>query len=516
MECRGAGQSHRRVSNWTAGLGPTSISGIASRRDRTGSRSDASTADSSAADSARRRFLVDISPLQESRDYRLLFTGQAVTFVARQVTLVATQVQVYALTGSSVMVGLLSLAQFPLLLFGSLLGGTLADAHDRRRLLIATNLATAAASVGLAVNASTAGGGRLWPLFVCTALQAGIGGIDAPTRSAATPALVGVRHITAASALNQILFQVGGVAGPALAGVLVAWVSIAAAFWTEVGAFGVALFLLVGLRPLPPHGGGVRPGLRSIGEGLRFLRGRRALQGTFVIDVNAMVFGMPRALFPELAARQFGGGAQTVGLLNAAPGAGAMLGAIASGWTNRVERPGRAVLWAVGAWGLAIAAFGLSPWLPLALMCLALAGWADVISAVFRNTILQLSVPDRLRGRLSAVHIAVVAGGPRLGDAEAGAVAAVTSPRFSAVSGGVACMVGVGVIARLLPALGRWTRDDAHTEPATRPDPTETDPTHPDPTPPDPTRPDRTRPDPTGPGVGSASAVGDMPPEPAD
>jgi MFS family permease len=179
-------------------------------------------------------------------------------------------------------------------------------------------------------------------------------------------------------------------------------------------------------------------------------------QGTFVIDINAMVFGMPRALFPALGTTVFGGGAATVGLLYAAPGAGALAGAVTSGWVSRVDRQGRATVIAVIAWGASIAAFGLTSWLPLALLLLALAGAADVVSAVFRNTILQLSVPDSLRGRLSSIHIAVVTGGPRVGDAESGLVAALTSPGFAVVSGGVACIAGALVIARSMPRLTRW------------------------------------------------------------
>jgi MFS family permease len=210
------------------------------------------------------------------------------------------------------------------------------------------------------------------------------------------------------------------------------------------------------MRPLPPEGGGTKAGLASVKEGLRFLKGRRVLVSTFVIDINAMVFGMPSALFPEMGTTVFGGGPLAVGLLYAAPGAGAVIGALFSGWVTRVRRQGLAVIVAVVLWGLFIVGFGLVPWLWLALVFLALAGAADMVSAVFRNTILQLSVPDAFRGRLSGVHIAVVAGGPRLGDAEAGAVAALTSTQFSVVSGGLACMAGALLILRLVPEFARY------------------------------------------------------------
>lgn len=382
-------------------------------------------------------------------------------FLGRQITIVAAPLQVYQLTDSSAMVGLLGLAQLPLLVIGSLLGGTLADAHERRRLLLIANVFPLLFATGLALNASRPGGGSIWPIFLLTAIQAGISGIDSPTRSAVIPELVGDDLITAAAALNQILFHVGGVAGPAVAGLVIAWFGLSTAYWLEVVAFGVALVLLTRMRPLPPHDGGRRAGVASILEGIRFLRGRRALQGTFLVDINAMVFGMPRALFPELATRVFGGGASTVGLLHSAVAVGGLIGAVTSGWTGRIRFPGRAVLWAVAAWGLAIAGFAATPYLPVALVLLAVAGAGDVVSAVFRNTILQLTVPPGLRGRLNAVHISVVAGGPRLGDAEAGAVAAVAGPQFSAVSGGLACVVGVAVLARLLPEFRDWTAAEA-------------------------------------------------------
>jgi MFS family permease len=403
----------------------------------------------------RRRVLMDITPLRQSRDYRLLYLGQLVSIVGRQLTIVASSLQVFLLTGSSFVVGLLSLSQLVPLIACSLIGGAIADAYDRRRVLLWTQLFLGLASAGLAINASLSSP-ALWPVFVCTSISAGLSGIDGPTRSAAIPSLVGRDQITVAAALNQVAFQLSLIVGPSLAGLVIARISLAAAYWIDTGTFVLALLTVVLLRPLLPEGGGTPISLHSVREGLRYLRRERAVQGTFLIDLNAMIFGMPRALFPELGLTQFGGSAQTVGLLYAAPGVGAFLAALTTGWVSHVKRPGRAVLFAVLLWGAAITAFGLSPWLWLGLAMLAVAGAADVISAVFRTTILQLQVPDRLRGRLNAINIAVVTGGPRLGDLEAGAVAALTTPRFSVVSGGLACMAGVGVIARLLPEMGAW------------------------------------------------------------
>ena len=343
----------------------------------------------------RRRLFVDLSPLRASRDYRLLFAGETVSWLGRQATVVAISYQVYVLTGSS--------------------------------------------------------------------LAAGLSGIDLPTRNAMMPRMVGRDLIPAASALGQILMQVGLIAGPAIAGVVIAQVSLASAYWLDVATFVVSIAAVAAIRPQPQEGGGTRAGLASIREGLRYLRGRRLLLSTFVIDIDAMVFGMPRALFPALGTVLYGGGAATVGLLYAAPGAGALVGALLTGWVVHVRRQGRAVVVSVLGWGATIAAFGLVRWLPLGLALLAVAGAADVISAVFRNTILQVNVPDALRGRLSAVHIAVVTGGPSLGDAEAGAVAALTTAPISVVTGGVACMLGVGLIHRLIPEL--WAYDAAEAAP---------------------------------------------------
>jgi MFS family permease len=358
------------------------------------------------------------------------------------------------LTHSSLAVGLVGLAQLGPLLVCSLVGGAVVDAVDRRTLMIWVQLARGALSAGLVVNALTPHP-ALWPLYVLTAVGAGLSAFDGPARMAAVPALVRRDLVPAAAALHQILTQVGSVAGPAAAGLIVARANFSTAYAIDVATFTVAGLLALSLRRLPPGEGGTRAGAASVWEGLRFLRGRRALQGNFIIDLNAMVFGMPRALFPALGTGLFGGGPATVGLLYAAPGAGALVGALLAGWVGSVRRQGRAVLIAVAVWGLAITVFGLAAWLPLALVLLGIAGAADVFSAVFRNTILQLTVPDGLRGRLSAIHIAVVTGGPRLGDAESGGVAAIAGPQFSVVSGGLACLAGVALIAWRIPELDR-------------------------------------------------------------
>jgi MFS family permease len=400
-----------------------------------------------------RRLLIDITPLRRSRDFRALVAGDLVSVVGSQLTQVAVPYQVYQLTHSSLVVGLVSLAALLPLITGSLIGGSLADAVDRRRLLLVVELLMAACSAGLAVNADT--GSALWPLFLLPALSAGLSGCDSAARNAVVPSMVRRSELSAANALFQSLSQVGSVAGPAAAGLLLAGAGIRFVYWMDVAGYVVGMVAVFAISPQRPAGGGHQPGLRSIIDGFRFLRGRQGIQGAYLIDINAMVFGMPRALFPALAMTVFGGGASTVGFLYAAPGAGALVGALTTGWVGGVRRQGRAVIIAVIVWGLAIAGFGLVSWLPAALVLLAVAGWADVISAVFRNTIIQLSVTDEYRGRLQGLQMAVVSGGPRLGDLESGGVATALGDTVSVVSGGLACVAGALLLAWLLPGFRR-------------------------------------------------------------
>ena len=413
-----------------------------------------------------RHVLMDLTPLRRSRDFRALTGGLGVSMLGTQITQVAVPYQVYALSHSSLYVGLASLAQlFPLIL-GSLLGGTLVDSVDRRKVLLAVESLGALLSACLAVNSDL--GPSLWPLFVFPSAAAALSGVDSAARNAMVPDMVGLRLVPSANAMFQVLFQTGLILGPAAAGLLLAGAGVRVVYWLDVASFVVALIAVLTISPRPPAGASLaRPGWRSMAEGFRFVRRSQQLQGAYLIDVNAMVFGMPRALFPALGTTVFGGGAAVVGLLYAAPGFGALIGALTTGWVGRVRRQGLAVIAAVMAWGLAITGFGLVRFLPLALVLLAVAGWADVISAVFRNTIIQFSGPDNLRGRLMGVQMAVVAGGPRLGDLEAGAVATAFGDTASVVSGGLACVAGALLVARLLPGF-RHQR-------SSRPEPTSRD-----------------------------------------
>lgn len=403
----------------------------------------------------RRRLFVDVSPLRSSSGFRWLFSGLSLAWLGRQVTVVAVPFQVYELTGSTLLVGALGIAQLVPLLATSVVGGAIVDSVDRRRILVISQAALAATAAGLAVNAAL-DQPHVWVLFVLSAVNAGVSAIDSPARSASVPTLVGRELLPAALALTQMLGNVAKTVGPAVGGLLIAQAGLPATYVFEAVLFVVGALMMRKVGHLRPSDGGQAFGWESIREGYRFLRERRVLQANFVIDLNAMIFGMPQALFPAIGQSVLGGDAATVGLLYAAPGAGALVAAVTSGWVGAVRRQGRAVVWAVIGWGAAIAAFGLVRSVPAALVLLAVAGGADVVSAVFRNTILQLAVPDRLRGRLSSIHIAVVSGGPRLGDFEAGAVAAATSPQFSVVAGGVACIIGALVIARRMPELLRY------------------------------------------------------------
>jgi MFS family permease len=403
------------------------------------------------------RLWLDVSPLRDSRPYRRLWVGDLFASAGSQLAAVALPYQVYRQTGSSLDVGLIGLAALGPLLLGSLTAGAIADAFDRRRLLIVSQLASVAGCLILALM-TAAGPPPLGLLYVMAALLAFASSIESPVRNAVIPSLVGLERVPAASALNQIVDQTSQIAGPALAGVLLAAFGIATTYTCGVVGFGLGVVVALGLPSLRPIGHVTAPGWAALTEGLSFARSQPALLGTFVVDLNAMVFGMPRALFPALAAGTFAVGPRGLGLLYAAPAAGALLAALSSGWIGHVRRQGKAVMASVVAWGLAIAVFGLVPgdlfW--LALVLLAVAGAADVVSAVFRNTIMQQVAPDQLRGRMAALHIAVVTSGPRLGDAESGLVASATSVSFSVVSGGVICIAGVALMQLLAPALARY------------------------------------------------------------
>lgn len=405
-----------------------------------------------------RRVFLDTTPLRLDPAYRMLWAGQAVNGIGTQITRVALPYQVYVLTGSTLAIAALTACQLiPLLLF-SLGAGSIADAVDRRRLLAVTQVGMASCSA-LLVALALLGSPPVIAIYAVAFVAWSFSAFDQPARASSIPRLVAMERLPAAIALNQLNFQLQSVIGPAFGGLLIATVGLPGAYAVDVLSFGASLIALTRIPALPPLGEAARPGIAAIREAMGFLRTRRLILSTFVIDLDAMIFGMPTSLFPVLALDVFRTGPTGVGLLAAAPAAGAFLGALLSGWLSHLRRPGRAVIVAVGIWGVAIVAFGFATfWFPLALAFLALAGAADVFSAVLRGTIVQLETPDALRGRVSAVNGLVVRSGPAMGDIEAAAVASVIGAQASVVSGGILCLVGLIGVWRLYPELRNHVR----------------------------------------------------------
>jgi len=401
--------------------------------------------------------------LRASRDFRLLWSGEMISQIGSQVTLVALFVQVYELTHSSAAVGVIGAVQLVPMVLVSIGLGPQIDLRDRRLLLIGAQLGLMASSLIL-LGGAIAGHPPLVLVYGAAALNAAFVSVSMPTRAAMTPNLVPANLLAQSAALNQVMWNGAGVVGPALGGVVVGQLGLAWAYGIDVATYVVAVGFALMLRPQRPQRDAAEEddrGWAAVRNGMRYLKGKRVLQSTFTVDVVAMVFGMPRVLFPVLADKQFHRGPEVVGWLFSAVALGALIGALSSGWVGRVRRLGLAILVAVTVWGAAITAFGLSgDHLWLALVCLAVAGSADVISAVFRSTLQQLVVPDALRGRLSAFNIFIVAGGPRLGDLEGGVVASAFTPTVSVVSGGLLCLGGVAVIALMVPRFARWRIGD--------------------------------------------------------
>jgi MFS family permease len=398
--------------------------------------------------------VIDLTPLRTSRQFRLLWTGEAVANVGAHITDVAVAFQVYEITGSPLAVGLIALCQLVPLLTLSLIGGTIADRVDRRALLRWTYVLLPLLSGVLAVNAQLERP-HLWVLYAVATLAAAGYALYSPAARSAPPLFFPKEELPAVFALSSISHSFGALFGPAVGGVLIAVLGLPATYLLDVATGLFALGMVLRMAPIPrPQE--EHPGfLESLRDGLRFLKGRPVLQSTFTFDLNAMVFGFPTALFPAMAER-IGGGPSVLGLLFAAPNAGALLITLLSGRAKHVRRQGLAVILSIVAWGAFLIVFGLSPTLWLSLLMLAAAGAADMWSGIFRTTIAQTIVPDEMRGRLSGIELAVVATGPALGDIEAGAVASLISVPFSVVSGGAACIVGVAVLSALFPQFARY------------------------------------------------------------
>lgn len=376
-----------------------------------------------------------------------------------QVRLVALPYQIYLLTGSPFHVGLLGLFQAIPLISLPLLGGVLADRVDRRRVLIITQSGLAACSLVLAL-VTQLGYNELWVLYALTAVSASFSAFDQPARGSLVPTLVERSELPAAIALNQMLYQTAAVVGPAIGGVVIASYGVAAAYWIDTITFLAGIAAAVAITAPKQMLAAPQSVVESLVEGVMYVLRRRLLFSTMVLDLAAMFFGSIRALMPYYADQVFKVGAAGLGLLFAAPGVGALVAALTSGWVSRVRRPGVAVLVVVCVWGVTIAAFGLMTegMFLLALVLLAVAEGVDVLSAIFRNTILQGVVREDLRGRLTAINGMFVIGGPNLGQVRAGAVAALVSAPFSVVSGGLLCVLSAVAVAFWAPELPRYDR----------------------------------------------------------
>ncbi|QES15302.1 MFS transporter [Streptomyces venezuelae] len=392
----------------------------------------------------RRRLFADLTPLRTSADYRRLWFGSTVSWVGQGMTALAVSLQVYDITRSPFAVGLVGLFSLvPLVVFG-LYGGAIADTVDRRKLGLFSACGSAALSIALA-TAAFAGFHRVWFLYAVVALQAVCAALNAPARSSMIPRLLPPEQLRAANALNSMVTTFGTLVGPSLGGLIVGLAGYQTAYLVDAVAFSASLYAMWRLPAMLPDRTGSKRA--SVLDGLRFLATRPNLRMTFLSDFCAMILAHPRALFPAVAVLWYGGDARTTGLLVAAPAFGALLGGVLSGWQGRIRHHGQAILIAVASWGTAIAVFGLTRNLWLGLLLLALAGYSDTVSMIFRNTMMQVAAPDEMRGRLQGVFIVVVAGGPRLGDFLAGSIADLTSPAVAVTGGGIACVVAVGALA---------------------------------------------------------------------
>jgi len=396
---------------------------------------------------------IDTGPLRRHRDFRLLWIGQAVAFFGFMITTVAVPFQVYQLSHSTLAVGSLELVAFVPLITLGLVGGAYADAHDRRQMVLLCGAATMVTAAVLAAN-SLLPRPLLAVVFVVEFFRNAVYAIQRPSLDALLPRLVEKDELVAAGALGSLRGTAGMILGPALGGVLIAAFGLPLTYGLEIAGFGFSLLMLWLMRAVPPPVGAEAPSLARIAEGLRYARSRQELIGTYAVDMVAMFFGMPMALFPAIADHL--GGAPVLGLLFAAPAVGSLAATVTSGWTNHVHRHGLAVILAASAWGLFIVGFGLVHSLWPALLFLALAGAADMVSGIFRMVIWNQTIPDHLRGRLAGIELISYTSGPTLGNFEAGAVAAAFGVTASILSGGVLCVVGAAACALLLPRFRRY------------------------------------------------------------
>ena len=414
-----------------------------------------------------RRLLADATPLR-NKDYARLWWAGIVTVIGAQMAVVAVPQQIYEITRNSAYVGLTGVfGLVPLVVFG-LWGGALADAMDRRKLLLITSTGLGVTSLLLWAQAAS-GLNNVWVLLCLFSVQQAFFAVNQPTRAAVIPRLLPVGQIAAATSLNMTVVQFGAIAGPLFAGALIPVVGLPTLYLLDAIFLLATLWAVVRLPAVPPLGEVTKAGLRAVFDGFRYLSGQRILLASFVVDIVAMVFGMPRALFPQIAHESFGDptqGAFALGLLFAAMSVGAVVGGVFSGWLPRVQRQGLAVIVCIVLWGVAMVGFGAAVWwaepdgscllLWVALFFLAFGGAVDMVSAAFRSTMLQTVATDEMRGRLQGVFIVVVAGGPRIGDVLHGAAAAAAGTAVAAAGGGVLVIIGTLVCVVAFPAFVRY------------------------------------------------------------
>ncbi|MEV7546255.1 MFS transporter [Streptomyces sp. NPDC089915] len=400
--------------------------------------------------------LPDLSPWRSSRDFRLLFFQGAVTFFGSFMAMIALPLQIKHLTDSPLAVGAMGAVELVPLVVCGLYGGALADAVDRRRLILLTEAGLGLLALVLLVNALLPEP-LLWPLYVVAAGVSALTGLQRPALDSLMARIVPHDQLTAAAALNALRYQFGAIAGPAVAGVVVAYAGYASAYATTVAGFAVSVVLCARLRSAPPAGGGERPSLRAIAEGARYAWSRPVLLGTYAVDLAAMFFAFPNTIFPFLADELDAEWA--LGLMYAAGAVGSLVLGLTSGWVSRVRRHGLLVVFGAAAWGLAIAAAGWFSDIWLVLVCLAAAGAGDMLSALGRSTIWNQTIPEELRGRLAGIEVLSYSVGPQLGQVRAGTTAGWTGTRPAFWSGGLACVASVALLAALLPKLISYDAD---------------------------------------------------------
>ena len=402
-----------------------------------------------------RRHRIDLTPLTTSADFRRLFVGQALSEFGTQITFVAVPLQVYILTRSTAMVGLLALCETLPIVVLPIVGGAIADAVERRRFLMIAQAIAAGLTLVLAVN-SLLPEPRVWVRFAFSFLWASAYSLYSPAFRAWPARLLSPDLYTSALALEVVYYQSAALAGPVLAGFLSVKFGFEYAYLLDAVSYVAVIVALAGMRPSPPTAERASVGWSTIVEGLRFLRGKQVLQGTFWIDLNAMIFGLPVALYPAFVIDVLDASPSLVGLLYSAEALGSLLVALLSGRAKHVRRQGLVTIVACVCWGAGIVGFGFAETLWLALLFLMLASASDMVSGLYRDAILKTVTPDEMRGRMEGISLAVVGTGPSLGNAEAGLLASVTNVRFSIKFGGIACILGAGLLAIVLPKYRRY------------------------------------------------------------